>query len=58
MNDINSGAGEKSNRLAKKEVLARAYAMPFASPAYTAAPSHTICDVTLPCGKVVHDYLA
>lgn len=33
MNDINSGAEEKSNRLTKKEVLARAYAMTFASPA-------------------------
>jgi acetoacetate decarboxylase len=38
MNDINSGAREKTNRLTKKEIIARAYAMPFASPAYTAAP--------------------
>jgi acetoacetate decarboxylase len=38
MNDINSDAREKTNRLTKKEVVARAYAMPFASPAYTAAP--------------------
>jgi acetoacetate decarboxylase len=38
MNDINFDAREQTSRLTKREVLARAYAMPFASPAYTAAP--------------------
>jgi acetoacetate decarboxylase len=38
MNDIIPGAGERSSPLTKKEVLARAYAMPFASPAYAAPP--------------------
>jgi hypothetical protein len=32
MNDINSGAGEQANGLTEREVVARAYAMPFASP--------------------------
>jgi acetoacetate decarboxylase len=38
MNDINSGAGEQANSLTEREVVARAYARPFASPAYTVAP--------------------
>jgi len=38
MNDVNFDAREQTSRLTKREVLARAYAMPFASPAYTAAP--------------------
>jgi acetoacetate decarboxylase len=38
MNDIIPGAGEQTGQLTKEDVLAYAYAMPFASPAYTAAP--------------------
>jgi hypothetical protein len=38
MKDINCVTGEQTNRLTKMEVLARAYAMPLASPAYTPTP--------------------
>jgi acetoacetate decarboxylase len=38
MNDIIPDAGEQTSYLTKDKILARAYAMPFASPAYTAGP--------------------
>jgi len=38
MNDVNFGAAERMSRLTESDIRARAYAMPFASPAYAPAP--------------------